>query len=86
MSLFFVKLRDENGKLNGIQVERLKDKLGTKQVPTAELSLRGVPAVRLGKEGEGVRNIALLFNVTRLHSSVSGVASMRFFFSFFSPY
>lgn len=77
LSLFFVKLRDEKGKLNGIRVERLKDKLGTKQVPTAELSLHDVPAVRLGKEGHGVRNIALLFNVTRLHSSVSGVSSMR---------
>lgn len=35
VSLFFIKLRNEEGKLNNMEVIRLKDKLGTRQLPTA---------------------------------------------------
>lgn len=44
LSLFFLRVRDEDGKLNGIQVQRLKDKLGTRQMATAELWLQGARA------------------------------------------
>ena len=33
-----------DGRLHGIRVNRLKDKLGTRKVPTAELTLDGAPA------------------------------------------
>ncbi|XP_029474908.1 acyl-CoA dehydrogenase family member 11-like isoform X3 [Rhinatrema bivittatum] len=39
LSLFYLKIQNEDGKLNGIEVQKLKDKLGTRQVPTAELLL-----------------------------------------------
>ena len=35
VSLFFVKLRNEDGSLNNMEIIRLKDKLGTRQLPTA---------------------------------------------------
>ncbi|CAL8327171.1 unnamed protein product [Arctogadus glacialis] len=35
------------GRLEGIEVQRLKDKLGTRQMPTAELLLDGLPAHRV---------------------------------------
>lgn len=41
--------RDEDDRLRGIEVQRLKDKLGTRQVPTAELLLDGLPAHRVGQ-------------------------------------
>lgn len=44
LSLFFLRVRDEERKLNGIQVQRLKDKLGTRQMATAELWLDGAAA------------------------------------------
>ena len=44
LSMFYVELRDEEKKLNGIQVHKLKNKLGTKQLPTAELILSGTKA------------------------------------------
>src|SRR5688572_10608066 len=44
LALFFVELREPNGRLRNIQVNRLKDKLGTRKVPTAELTLDGTPA------------------------------------------
>src|SRR5829696_660536 len=44
LALFLVELRDANGRLRNIAVNRLKDKLGTRKVPTAELTLDGAPA------------------------------------------
>ena len=55
LALFFVELRDANGRLRNIQVNRLKDKLGTRKVPTAELTLDGTPATLVGAPSDGVR-------------------------------
>lgn len=41
LGLVFVQIKKKDGKLNKIEVVRLKDKLGTRQLPTAELILRG---------------------------------------------
>ena len=77
LSLFYVELRDERGALRDIRVERLKEKLGTRALPTAELTLAGTPARLVGDAGQGVRKIASLLNVTRLYNAVCAVASMR---------
>ncbi|HEY4127878.1 MAG TPA: acyl-CoA dehydrogenase family protein [Gammaproteobacteria bacterium] len=77
LSLYLLELRDRQGKLNDIFVHRLKDKLGTWALPTAELSLQGTPAVRIGEPGKGVRQIATVLNVTRLYNAVSAVSYMR---------
>ncbi len=77
LSLFFVKVRDDSGLLRGIRVNRLKDKLGTRALPTAELELYGTPATLVGEEGNGVRKIAAMFNVTRIHNAVNAAALMR---------
>jgi alkylation response protein AidB-like acyl-CoA dehydrogenase len=44
LALFYVETRDAQGRLQGIRIERLKEKLGTRKVPTAELTLEGTPA------------------------------------------
>lgn len=77
LSLFCVRLRDETGKLNRIRVLRLKDKLGTKALPTAELELEGTPATLLGTKNEGVKTIATLFNVTRIYNACTTIGSFR---------
>lgn len=77
LSLFYLELRDKEGKLQNIEVRRLKDKLGTKAVPTAELTLKGTPALLVGGEGGGVRKIAALFNITRLFNSICALSAMR---------
>lgn len=77
LSVFLIKLRDDDGMLRGIVVDRLKDKLGTRALPTAELELVGAPAQLVGGEGDGVRKIATLFNVTRVYNTVAAVAGMR---------
>ena len=43
--MFYLETCDANGQLNGIQPQRLKDKLGTRQLPTAELLLDGAKAL-----------------------------------------
>ena len=58
-------------------MHRLKNKFGTKIVPTAELSLAGVHANLLGGAGEGVRLITPVLNITRTHSAVSSVGYLR---------
>nr|XP_006640530.1 PREDICTED: acyl-CoA dehydrogenase family member 11-like [Lepisosteus oculatus]XP_015221809.1 PREDICTED: acyl-CoA dehydrogenase family member 11-like [Lepisosteus oculatus] len=77
LSLFYAEVRDELGHLNNIEVQRLKDKLGTRQVPTAELLLDGLRAHRVSEEGRGVASIANMLTITRLHNTVSAVAGMR---------
>ncbi len=77
LSLFYLPIRDKNGKLNGIEVEALKDKLGTRALPTAQLNLTAVKAKMVGEKGKGVKTIATLFNVTRIYNTVSAVSYLR---------
>ena len=77
LALFYVELRDDDGRLRNIQINRLKDKLGTRKVPTAELTLDGTPAQLVFGVTEGIKNIAPLLNITRLWNGISAVALMR---------
>jgi alkylation response protein AidB-like acyl-CoA dehydrogenase len=77
LSVFLIRQRDHDGRLRHIRVERLKDKLGTRALPTAELTLEGTPAQLVGGAGDGVRKIATLFNITRVYNAVAAVAGMR---------
>jgi acyl-CoA dehydrogenase len=77
LALFYLETRREDGSLNNILVHRLKDKLGTRKVPTAELTLDGAIAVPVQALSDGVRNIAPMLNVTRTWNSVSAVSYMR---------
>uniref|UniRef100_A0AC35GH80 Acyl-CoA dehydrogenase/oxidase C-terminal domain-containing protein n=1 Tax=Panagrolaimus sp. PS1159 TaxID=55785 RepID=A0AC35GH80_9BILA len=78
LSLFYLQIRDfKNGPLNGIQMIRLKNKLRTRQLPTAELLLDGVKAIKLSEEGRGVPSLANTLNITRIHNAIASVAGMR---------
>jgi acyl-CoA dehydrogenase len=77
LALFYVETRDENGRLRNIRVNRLKDKLGTRKVPTAELSLEGAPAHLVMGATYGIRNIVPMLHLTRTWNSVTAVAFMR---------
>ena len=77
LALFLVELRDAQGRLRDIQVNRLKDKLGTRKVPTAELTLAGTPAVMVGAASDGVRQITPMLSITRTWNAISAVSAMR---------
>src|SRR5688572_15288212 len=77
LALYYVETRDARGRPNRILVNRLKDKLGTRKVPTAELTLDGTPAELVAGTADGVRSIAPMLNITRAWNAVSACALMR---------
>ncbi len=77
LALFYLETRDAGGRLAALRIERLKDKLGTRKLPTAELFLEGTPAVPVCGFDGGVRAITPMLNITRLWNAVSAVSFMR---------
>ncbi len=77
LSLFAICLKDEKGRLQNIKIRRLKDKLGTKALPTAELELERTPAYLVGELGEGIKNISPVLNTTRLYNAVCAISEAR---------
>lgn len=76
LSLFLIELGDGPPTERGIHVLRLKDKLGTRALPTAELELVGAPARLVGEPGRGVATVASMLNVTRLYNATGAAASL----------
>jgi alkylation response protein AidB-like acyl-CoA dehydrogenase len=76
LALFYVETKDDDGAWRGITIDRLKKKLGTHELPTAEIHLDGLPATPVGALDHGVRQIAPMLNVTRTWNAVCAVASM----------
>jgi len=77
LALFYVETHDADGRWNGIRVDRLKDKLGTRELPTAEIHLDGAIAEPVGELAHGVKLIAPVLNVTRTWNAVCALATMR---------
>lgn len=77
LSLFYLETQRPEGGLNGIEIQRLKNKLGTRQLPTAELLLDGTVAHLVSEEGRGVASIAPMLTVTRYHTAAAAVGAMR---------
>jgi len=77
LAMFYVETEGPGGRLPEIRVNRLKDKLGTKKLPTAELSLEGLRAWLVGEPGHGVRQITPMLNITRTWNGVTAAGNMR---------
>jgi alkylation response protein AidB-like acyl-CoA dehydrogenase len=77
LALFYVELRDPDGRLRNIEINRLKDKLGTRKVPTAELTLAGTPATPVRGLDSGVRHIAPMLNITRTWNAMGAMWGLR---------
>ncbi len=76
LALFYVETMDGDRRKPELVIDRLKDKLGTRELPTAEIHLEGLPAWPLGELAHGVRQVAPMLNVTRTWNAVCAVASM----------
>jgi alkylation response protein AidB-like acyl-CoA dehydrogenase len=77
LAMFYLELRDENGRLQNLHINRLKDKFGTRKLPTAELALEGVAAVPVAGLENGVRNITPMLNITRTWNAVGAILGMQ---------
>ncbi|HEU4480248.1 MAG TPA: acyl-CoA dehydrogenase family protein, partial [Actinomycetota bacterium] len=77
LSLFRIHRMLPDGARNHIFVRRLKDKLGTRALPTAELELQGALAFPVGEVGgQGLKRIATMLNITRLHNSLGAAGAL----------
>lgn len=62
---------------NGVRIHRLKNKLGTKELPTAELELKDMRAHLVGEIDQGVLTIAPLLNITRIQTFLGSLSAWR---------
>jgi acyl-CoA dehydrogenase len=79
LALFRVHRRVDDGDTpNSILIRRLKDKLGTRALPTAELELNGAIAHPIGDptEGGGVRRMSTMLNITRVHNAIGSAGAL----------
>ncbi len=72
LSCFLIEGRDP-----GFRIQRLKDKLGTRSLPSCEVELHGVRGRLVGEEGRGVPAILRMVNHTRLDCLIGSAAGMR---------
>lgn len=77
LALYYCEPRDAAGRLRHIVVDRLKDKLGSRKLPTAELQLEGAPVELVGEPRHGVRMIAPVLNQTRLWNAFAALSYFR---------
>jgi acyl-CoA dehydrogenase len=76
LALFLVKLRNAEGQLQDFEILRLKDKLGTRHLPTAEIKLCGTPATAVSGLDQGIKNMRFMLNITRTWNAVCALATM----------
>jgi putative acyl-CoA dehydrogenase len=67
-----------DGSQNAIRFQRLKDKLGNKSNASSEVEFHGAYAERVGPEGQGVRTIIEMVNLTRLDCAIASAGQTRF--------
>ncbi|MFL5334327.1 MAG: acyl-CoA dehydrogenase family protein, partial [Geminicoccaceae bacterium] len=72
LSCFLIEGRDP-----GFRIQRLKDKLGTRSLPSSEVEFQGVRGQLVGEEGRGVPAIIRMVNHTRLDCLIGSAAGMR---------
>jgi putative acyl-CoA dehydrogenase len=61
----------------GMEFQRLKDKLGTRSLPSSEVEFRGAQGRLVGEEGRGVPAIIRMVNHTRLDCLLGGTTGLR---------
>jgi putative acyl-CoA dehydrogenase len=61
----------------GMEFQRLKDKLGTRSLPSSEVEFRGAAARIIGEEGRGVPTIIEMVNHTRLDCLLGSATGLR---------
>src|SRR5260370_39459853 len=61
----------------GMEFQRLKDKLGTRSLPSSEVEFHGIQGRLIGEEGRGVPAIIKMVNHTRLDCLLGGTTGLR---------
>ncbi|MFL5191367.1 MAG: acyl-CoA dehydrogenase family protein, partial [Microvirga sp.] len=77
LACFLVPRFRPDGSDNGLQLQRLKDKLGNRSNASAEVEFVHAFAWRVGEEGRGVRTIIGMVQLTRLDCAVASAGLVR---------
>lgn len=77
LSCLFLPRVLPDGSRNGLQVQRLKDKLGNKANASSEVEFHGATAWLVGEEGRGVPQILEMGTMTRLDCALGTSGLMR---------
>ena len=77
LSCLFLPRVLPDGTLNGLFIQRLKDKLGNKANASSEIEFVGATAWLVGEEGRGVPQILSMGTMTRLDCALGSSALMR---------
>jgi len=77
LSCFLLPRVRPDGSLNGMRLQRLKDKLGNRSNASAEVEYDEAAAWLVGEEGRGVRTIIEMVNMTRLDCVLGTATGMR---------
>lgn len=77
VTCFLVPRVLEDGTMNNVRLMRLKDKLGNRSNPSAEIEYENAFGWRIGEEGRGVPTIIKMVNMTRLDCLIGAASGMR---------
>jgi putative acyl-CoA dehydrogenase len=77
LSCFFMPRRLPDGTLNGIYIQRLKDKLGNRSNASSEVEFIDAWAMLLGEEARGIPTILEMGTYTRLDCCTGSAGLMR---------
>nr|AID69671.1 acyl-CoA dehydrogenase [uncultured organism] len=77
ISCFLVPRILEDGTLNGLRLQRLKDKVGNRSNASSEVEFSDTFGFLLGNVGEGIRTILDMVTLTRLDCALASSGMMR---------
>jgi len=77
LGIFLLEPKLPDGTSNGMELVRLKDKLGTRSMASGEYILKNAIAKLVGGETEGFKIMTDMINLSRLYNSVAAIAGMR---------
>jgi len=77
LTCFLVPRFRPDGSLNGLRLQRLKDKLGNRSNASSEVEFTEAFGWRIGEEGAGIRTIINMVQLTRLDCAVASAGLVR---------
>jgi acyl-CoA dehydrogenase len=77
LSLFLLPRQLPDGSPNRYRIVRLKDKLGTRAMPSGEIKLEGALAWLVGDPQQGFKQMADMINMSRLSNGMRAAGLMR---------
>ena len=77
VGMFMVPKTLGSGERNNLTIDRLKDKLGTRSMPSGEVTLNRAHALQVGELDRGFRQMAEMVNTSRLSNAMRSSALMR---------